>query len=238
MRGRSLPCNVHRVGRMWCGKPSTVTSAADGSTPRPTVFSCSEAATPPVAEADAPADVLRNAVAQRNPEDEADRVIWRGGYSPKAMIGGWAFSVLIDLAMIVVGVFAGFGLHGWLILILLMALPWLYHAALLCYRCMNVRYSLSTQSFVHESGVVRRVIDRIEVLDMDDISFEQGLLERLVGVGSIRIVSSDRSHPELLMPGIENARHVARTVRRSAPLRTPAATVCTSNRFNANQDRE
>jgi len=30
-----------------------------------------------------------------------------------------------------------------------------------------------------------------------------------VGVGTIRIVSSDRSHPDFSLPGIENARRVA-----------------------------
>ncbi|NLX98142.1 MAG: PH domain-containing protein, partial [Rhodopirellula sp.] len=103
----------------------------------------------------------------------------------------------------------GFGIKGWLILLLLMLLPWLYHAALLCYRRMSVRYLLTTQKFVHERGILRRKTDRIESIDMDDISFEQGPLERLVGVGTIRITSSDRSHPELLLPGIENARRVS-----------------------------
>ena len=44
---------------------------------------------------------------------------------------------------------------------------------------------------------------------MDDITFEQGLLERLTGVGAIRIVSHDRTDPELALPGIENVQEVA-----------------------------
>ena len=76
-----------------------------------------------------------------------------------------------------------------------MILPWVYYIAVLCYRRMSVRYCLTTQRFVHERGILRRVNDRIEVLDMDDITFEQGLLERLSGVGTIRIAvpRSDRS---------------------------------------------
>ena len=156
-----------------------------------------------------PADSFREAVAQRKLQDEPERELWRGGYSSKAMIGGWVISGLLDVALLILGIVIGFGLNGWLILILLMLLPWLYFFVVLCYRRMSVRYKLSTQRFVHESGILRRVTDRIEVLDMDDITFEQGPLERLVGVGTIRIVSSDHSHPDLSLPGIENARRVA-----------------------------
>lgn len=156
-----------------------------------------------------PADSFREAVAQRKLQDEPERELWRGGYSSKAMIGGWVVSGLIDVALLILGIIIGFGLNGWLILILLMLLPWIYHFLVLCYRRMNVRYKLSTQRFVHESGILRRVTDRIEMIDMDDITFEQGLLERLMGVGTIHIVSSDRSHPELALPGIENVKAVS-----------------------------
>jgi membrane protein YdbS with pleckstrin-like domain len=90
-----------------------------------------------------------------------------------------------------------------------MLLPWLYCFLLLCYRRMSVRYLLTTQRFVHESGILRRVTDRIEVIDIDDITFEQGPLERLVGVGTIRVSSRDRSHPQLELPGIENVKDVS-----------------------------
>ena len=97
----------------------------------------------------------------------------------------------------------------WLILLLAMLLPWLYCFAVLCYRRMSVRYQLTTQRFIHERGILRRINDRIEVLDMDDITFEQGLLERLSGVGTIRIAAHDRTNPELVLPGIEKVAEVA-----------------------------
>ncbi len=156
-----------------------------------------------------PADSFREDLARRNRDEEPERELWSGGYSPKAMIGGWVLGGLISLALLVVGVLWVRGAGWWLALLALVILVWLYHFLLLCYRRMSVRYRLTTQRFIHERGILRRVTDRIEVIDMDDITFEQGLLERLVGVGTVRIVSSDRSHPELLLPGIENARRVA-----------------------------
>jgi hypothetical protein len=49
----------------------------------------------------------------------------------------------------------------------------------------------------------------MEVIDIDDVTFEQKIVERMMGVGSIKIISSDRTHPELWMRGIENVRHIA-----------------------------
>jgi hypothetical protein len=44
---------------------------------------------------------------------------------------------------------------------------------------------------------------------MDDISYEQGLIERWLGVGTIRITSSDRTHPEIELLGIDRVQQVA-----------------------------
>ena len=154
-------------------------------------------------------DFLQEAAVRREKAAEPEKELWRGGYSSKAMIGAWVLSGLIDVVLLTVGIYAGFGATGWLILVAAMLLPWLYHAAVLCYRRMSVSYRLTTQRFIHELGLLRRVNNRIELLDMDDITFEQGLLERLVGVGTIRIGSSDRTDPELVLPGIENVKEVA-----------------------------
>ena len=89
------------------------------------------------------------------------------------------------------------------------ALLWGWFAILLAYRKLTVKYQLTTQRFIHEAGLLKRVTDRIEVIDIDDVTFEQRILERMVGVGTIKLVSSDRTHPVLLMRGIENVKQVA-----------------------------
>ncbi len=157
-----------------------------------------------------PEEVLREATARHDADGEPERELWHGGYSSKAMAGGWAISGALSLLVLIAGVlWIPRTAHWWLVLLLLMILPWLYHFAVLCYRRMSVRYLLSTQRFIHERGILRRVTDRIEVLDMDDITFEQRLLERLTGVGTIHILSHDQSDPKLELPGIENVKQVA-----------------------------
>ena len=145
--------------------------------------------------------------APEKPATNPKRNSLRGGYSSRAMLGTWVICGLVSLALLIVGIaWQPWTAARWLLVFVLMALPWLYYLAVLCYRRLSVRYLLTTQRFIHERGVLRRVNDRIEVLDMDDITFEQNLWERLTGVGTIRIASHDHNDPELFLPGIENVR--------------------------------
>ena len=94
-------------------------------------------------------------------------------------------------------------------MVIICGFVWGGFAVQLGYRKLTVSYKLTTQRFIHESGLLKRVTDRIEVIDIDDVSLEQRVVERIMGVGSIKITSSDRSHPELHMHGIENVKEVA-----------------------------
>jgi membrane protein YdbS with pleckstrin-like domain len=145
-------------------------------------------------------------------DDEQERTLWIGRYSPKAMLGRWVLSLLVTVALLVAGVYFQQGSWLWMTIAGLIVLLWLYQLAVMLYRQMSVRYHLTSQRFMHESGILSRTTDRIELIDIDDITFRQGLVERMVSVGTVDVSSSDRSHPELEMLGIENVRDVAQMI--------------------------
>ncbi len=150
-------------------------------------------------------DVLRKRQAAG---DDVEKELWTGRYSSKDMIGVWALDALLTIALIAAGLYVRELILWWVILGIVI-LIWGYPLLVLFYRRLSVRYRLTTQRFFHEQGILRHVTDRIEVIDMDDISFEQSLVQRMVNVGRIQITSSDRSHPELVINGIEDVRKVA-----------------------------
>ncbi len=156
----------------------------------------------------AAADKFKAAAANLDQGEEPERKLWAGGYSPKAMIGAWCLCALVTIVLLIVGIWA-WKAWLWVLLLLVIIGLWGYNLIRLIYRHLGVSYILTNQRFIHESGILRRVTDRIEVIDMDDITFEQGVIERLVGVGTIKIASSDRTHPELMLYGIENVREVS-----------------------------
>jgi uncharacterized membrane protein YdbT with pleckstrin-like domain len=168
-----------------------------------------------VAAAAAPASPGKLAAAaglRRAPADVAESELWTGGYSPKAMYGGWIAAALLTIGgLIVVAVFRS-DVIGWSIFGVAALAIWGGLILTLAYRRVSVKYRLTSQRLFHEQGILRRVTDRIELIDIDDVTLEQGLLERLFGVGTVRVSSSDRTTPELMMPGIDDVKTVADTI--------------------------
>jgi membrane protein YdbS with pleckstrin-like domain len=165
----------------------------------------------PVAEtpASSTTDKLRSALKERQSEEVSDEVLWEGGYSAKGMIGSWILGTLISVILVLVAVLMG--PLFWIPLIALLLL-WAGLGLTLAYYKLGVAYSLTSQRFQHRAGILRQVTDRIETIDIDDVSFEQGLMQRMVGVGTIRIVSSDRSHPDLALHAIDRVHYVAELI--------------------------
>ena len=161
----------------------------------------------------APQDKLKAAGGSILGKDNDELVevdLWEGRYSPKAMISVWIGAGLLTLVAFIGAIALGpFGIAGWLILLLAVVAVWVLLLIRLVYLRLNVSYRLTSQRFFHEKGILRRVTDRLEVIDIDDVSFEQGLVDRFVDVGTIRISSSDRSHPDLILKGIEQVDFVA-----------------------------
>ncbi len=125
------------------------------------------------------------------------------------MVGLWLADGAITAALLLIWAIWVRESWLWIALALFIVGLWTYHLALLIARRLGVRYLLTTQRLIHEHGILRRTTDRIEVIDIDDVTFVQGVVERMFGVGTIRIVSSDRTTPEFVMPGISPVKEIA-----------------------------
>jgi membrane protein YdbS with pleckstrin-like domain len=143
--------------------------------------------------------------------DVPETVIWEGGYSPKAMLGPAVGMGILSLGGIILALYLGIAVSGtWAMVVLaIVLLLWAFLGARLAIRRLSIHYKLTNQMFYHQRGLLRRVTNRIEAIDIDDITYEQGIIERLVNVGTIKITSSDRTDPELWLVGIEDVQNVA-----------------------------
>jgi membrane protein YdbS with pleckstrin-like domain len=149
-----------------------------------------------------------NAVARRGDDDDPDDVLWEGSYSKLDMIGYWLGAAAITLGAVIWGFMGGWGGKTWAIVLALVAAMWIALLLRLIYLQLSVRYTLTTQRFIHEHGLLWRRQDRIETIDIDDVTV-QGPVQRMLGIGTVRMVSSDQSTPEFLLVGIEDVRKVA-----------------------------
>ncbi|MDE0865985.1 MAG: PH domain-containing protein [Rubripirellula sp.] len=138
---------------------------------------------------------------------EPEEELWNGGYSAKAMVGTW---ILLATSSVVLGVLPIFGGPiPFLWSLGIVGVIWLVGAVVYFLRRFGVHYELTSQRFIHQTGILTRNTDRIEVIDIDDVSFTQGPVQRIFGVGKITVTSSDRSHPILDMIGIAEVKDVA-----------------------------
>jgi uncharacterized membrane protein YdbT with pleckstrin-like domain len=137
-----------------------------------------------------------------------ERDLWQGRYSHRAMIGTWIGGGAATCILLGIGIAFARSAGWWWAIVGAIALLWIGLAVQLKYRQWNVRFRLTTRRFSHERGILTRTTDVIEVIDMDDTTLVQSFLMRLVDVGDIKIESSDRSHPEIWLRGIEHVHEV------------------------------
>lgn len=77
------------------------------------------------------------------------------------------------------------------------ALPWSF-----------TKYSLTPSRLFIQTGFLTTHEDEIRLYRVKDVSYSQSLAERIAGTGTLRIVSSDASTPEVLLHHIKNAKKV------------------------------
>lgn len=77
-------------------------------------------------------------------------------------------------------------------------------------------YRITNQRLVIESGVFSKQIEEIDMRTVADLEFRQGLAERLLGVGSVTVVSSDRTTERVRLIGLERPRDLRELIRTSA----------------------
>lgn len=149
---------------------------------------------------------LQDAAQRAADNNDVEEKMWEGGYSGKAMIGTWIGCVALSIAMIAIAIFFP---PAAIVTLSVMFIAWVFAFTYYAYRRIGMSYKLTSQRFIHSSGLLRRVTDRIEVIDIDDVTAAQGVVERAFGVGTICIESSDRTHPRLVLPGIDDVHRVA-----------------------------
>jgi membrane protein YdbS with pleckstrin-like domain len=166
----------------------------------------------------AKAERLQSGVAQGAAHDIPEEELWSGAYSPKAMTAWYIVAIVIGIVGIVIT--SNIDPNGWMavaigLLIVLGCLA-LYSG----YKRMSEHYRLTTHRFVVQKGLLSRTDNRILLVDIDDITVRQGLIQRMFNLGTITLRTTDETTTEespdrdtlgkgiVTMDGIENPRQV------------------------------
>lgn len=164
-----------------------------------------------VAPAPSPAAQLTGGAKPPDGPPPKEEDVWRGGYSPRAMgmafvgAGAWLLGLWIAyFALSRKG--SWFEDKVWFvwIFVVLTPLPLLYACALAGWRWLTLEYRLTNQRLFIQTGFIGRHIEEVELIRVDDVSTDQGIIDRMFDVGTVKVASSDTSTPELLLKGLRD----------------------------------
>lgn len=70
----------------------------------------------------------------------------------------------------------------------------------------TLRYRISNYRIDYEHGLMSKTIETLELWHVEDIKFYQSALDRILGTGTITVLSHDETTPRLVLFGVPNPR--------------------------------
>jgi hypothetical protein len=169
------------------------------------------------------------------PEEE----LWRGTPSAKAMLGSIMAAVIAVVLVLAVALLgyrpllgfiaglsgegASFIRHngdviGW-VTIGVVALLIASRLGRLAWRLAVLKshhYRITNQRITIESGVFSKRIEEIDMRTVEDFQLVQSFIERVLAIGDITVISSDRTTSRLTLIGLPDPRQMRELIRTSA----------------------
>jgi membrane protein YdbS with pleckstrin-like domain len=165
-------------------------------------------------------DLHKTAGGEPNPDDfdpKNERDLWAGRVSWKTLYPLLLLWLLIALVISIAppliwpedwsyALLIGLGVSAALLIIILLRGA---------YRVFSQSYRITTQRLFIRRGILSQTVNQTELLRVDDVQLRQTLLDRMLNIGTVEIVSSDRTDANLVMAGLDNPAAVAEHIRRN-----------------------
>lgn len=75
-------------------------------------------------------------------------------------------------------------------------------------------YALTADRLICQQGIFYRVQDEIELYRIKDYTIVSPLLYRWLGIADLVLITSDKTHPTLVLKGVQNAYQVKEIIRK------------------------
>lgn len=156
----------------------------------------------------------------------AEETLWRGSPSARVLVGR---IIAIILTAILIPVAAGFIASqtndlemsgritkiGWLITAI--AVFWqIVMFLIVLARLQSTTYTITNQRVMIERGMLSKSLSEIDLRYIDDTQFFQSFSGRLLGIGNVTLISSDKAFPTTVLQGIAKPRDIREMIRARA----------------------
>ena len=152
-------------------------------------------------------DGTTGSTAPHRPPEDNEEVYFDGHSSLKGEIARLCLHALIALLVLLLGGWLSIALGGvWLLAILPVLAVALAIAGWPVLINRTRRFKITNYRIDFERGLLTRRIDTLELWHVEDIRMHQSLLNRILGVGTLTVVSDDSTTPSLVIPGLSEPR--------------------------------
>ncbi|HEX3069494.1 MAG TPA: PH domain-containing protein [Thermoanaerobaculia bacterium] len=155
-----------------------------------------------------------------------EETLWRGSPSWRVLI---AKIVMMVLTVVVIPLVASFisgrtadldlsskiTKIGWW----LTALVLLYQVIAFLFALMRLQstlYTVTNQRIMFEQGILSKSLSEIDLRSLDDTQFFQSFTGRILGIGNVTLVSSDKALPVSVLHGVHDPRGLREIIRSRA----------------------
>ena len=144
-----------------------------------------------------------------------EETLWQGGPSARVLIG----RVLLIVILAVIGSVAtemlqgggiGWAITAGVVVILLIA------TAVKYVQLRGTQYTITSQRVIIERGILSKSVEEIDLRYVEDTRFFQSFMERMLGIGNVTLVSSDKTTPTFVLFHILDPRATRELVRTHA----------------------
>ena len=154
---------------------------------------------------------------------QAEQTLWRGTPSAIKLLGRIAEIVLILIVVpLVFRWFSNRSLDvqtaanilrfGWLVtagLVFIEVIRFFYSLLML----RSTLYTITNQRVMIERGLLSKSLSEIDLRYVDDTQFYQGLVDRILGIGNVTIISTDKTTPVYVLQGVRDPRGLRELIR-------------------------
>jgi uncharacterized membrane protein YdbT with pleckstrin-like domain len=156
----------------------------------------------------------------------AEETLWRGSPSWRVLLGKL---IAIILTAVLIPVAASFiasqtndlemagrvTKFGWLIMAI--AVFWqIVTFLIVMVRLQSTIYTITNQRVMIERGMLSKSLNEIDLRYIDDTQFFQSVSGRLLGIGNVTLISSDKAFPTTVLQGIARPRDIRELIRARA----------------------
>ncbi|HEV7767168.1 MAG TPA: PH domain-containing protein [Thermoanaerobaculia bacterium] len=156
-----------------------------------------------------------------------EETLWQGTPSITLLLGHFAGIVLVLVAVPLLALFfastmpddleraSGMRSFGWWATAIIVFAQ-LIALAVAWIRLRSTMYRVTNQRVLVEQGVFSKTVDEIDLRYVDDSTFTQTFFDRILGIGSVTLMSSDTNTPRYVLRSIKDPRGVREMIRAEA----------------------